>query len=143
MSSCFGKCPQYNATIMPDGRVSLKAIANVSILGTRILKFKPEVINKIMTDLDNVNFFELDSVYDNQYVMDIPQTSLTVTSNFGEKSVMSRYDAPQDLIIFYKYIHTELMVLLDAEALRIKNRPKPHMSDKDKNPIKKGTDTKR
>lgn len=94
---CFGSCPVYDLTIKESGL----AVYNGKHFPETGEIFKPlpmREVDSLRKVFAGNNFFELDSVYDNPNVTDLPSMKIHLSlGNGAEKTVLSRYEQPQNL----------------------------------------------
>lgn len=91
-SVCFGVCPAYSAQIFKDGTLIYEGTKNVENIG----KFKGKVdlnaLNGAIEEVSNIGFFNLDAVYDNKNVTDLPTTVTYINYKGKTKKVVCRFD---------------------------------------------------
>lgn len=96
-SACFGTCPSFTFEVFSDGHATYHGRNFVDMIGTYKGKVNLEKTGDIYVLAQDLGYFQLDSVYDNKMVTDLPGTTTVI---FG-KSVMNRYQGP-DLDQLYK-----------------------------------------
>ena len=137
-SACFGKCPTYVATITPEGVIDLNARANMPLQGAHTLKAREGFIEEIMERANKMKFYELKDKYDNEYVTDIPGTTLKIETTDRSKSVYARYEIPEDVLALNKFIHDEIMLLAekqkDLKDAKLNEKPAPNPNRVGKKP---------
>lgn len=112
-SSCYGRCPAYVATIMPDGKIDFNSRANTPVVGSYTFQADVSFVEEVMSRANDINFFELEDKYDNEYVTDLPATVLTIEMTDKKKGVIARHEVPAQVTEFYTYIHEEIMKLAE------------------------------
>ena len=102
---CFGPCPAFTFTVAPSGRAALEVIRPLREAPLDALEpghYAAELNDltswneRVRLAMDAVNYAQLDSLYDNPRVTDLPAT-ITIC---GGKSVTNRYNGP-DLATLY------------------------------------------
>ena len=58
--------------------------------------------DSIIQRIHDVNYFSLDSIYDNEYVMDLPSVISSVNLERKSHKVLDRYESPRELNKLYK-----------------------------------------
>lgn len=96
-SACFGTCPSFTFEVFSDGQATYHGRNFVDMIGSYKGKVDLEKTGDIYVLAQDIGYFQLDSVYDNKMVTDLPGTTTII---FG-KSVMNRYQGP-DLDQLYK-----------------------------------------
>ena len=122
-SSCYGKCPTYSFTLTPEGLMAYNGVANVPLIGEHKIKANANFASSILERALAINYFELKEKYDNQYVTDIPSTTLSIETDKRSGKTYARHEIPTDLLELNDYIHEEVMNLTQAIA-RIKKEPR-------------------
>lgn len=112
-SACYGKCPTYTVTLTPDGKMDYNGIANMPLLGSHIIKANSSFAKDILDRANSVNFFEFNDKYDNQYVTDIPSTTLNIETNQRKKTTYARHEIPSELMGLNTYVHEEIMKIVE------------------------------
>ncbi len=94
---CFGTCPVYDLTIKESGLAVYNG-KNFPKTNGEVFKNLPDAeMDSLREVLAASNFFELDSVYDEPTVTDLPSTTMTLTINeSSSKTVMGRYETPEE-----------------------------------------------
>ena len=108
---CFGKCPIYIMTIYNDGRVEYFGKKFVDKEGIHFAKANPKTLQSLLNEAKRVGFFELDNVYDKEAITDLPSTITTIKGEEGFKTVVNRFDGPQNLRKFETFIETTFNAL--------------------------------
>ena len=73
-------CPVFKSSISQEGLVSYEGINFVDKMGKYEAMLTAAQIDSIIQRIHDVNYFALDSIYDNEYVMDLPSIISSVTS---------------------------------------------------------------
>lgn len=105
---CFGTCPIYKATIYADGSVDYYGEKYVKNIGYKHFKLSQFDINEIIDKINQINFMNLNDVYDAS-VTDVPTTYITLyKNNMIVKKVKARFGYPDDLDKLIDLIHSKL-----------------------------------
>jgi len=97
-TACFGRCPIYTMTVFDDGRVEYYGRKFVEKEGRHFAKATPKMLSDLLAKAKEINFFELDNIYDKQGITDLPSVIITIKNEEGFKTVVNRYNGPQELI---------------------------------------------
>jgi|GEM_PF-876681 len=100
---CFGKCPIYTLTIFENGKVEYFGQKFTPREGRFEGKVSPELIANLMNEAQNVGFYVMNNIYDKQAVTDVPSTITSLRTSSGLKTVVNRFDGPEELRRFEKY----------------------------------------
>lgn len=120
---CFGPCPAFTFTIDPSGAAALEVVrplreAPLDALAPGHYAGQLQDVNawnvRVRTALESVHYAQLDSLYDNPRVTDLPST-ITVCDG---KSVTNRYNGP-DLTTLYAALD-EAMAALNWHPIETK-----------------------
>jgi hypothetical protein len=93
---CFGTCPVFRFTALADGSCTYEGINFVDRIGTHTGRVEPGKVKAISALASSMNYFSLDTLYDDQYLMDLP----AVITIIDGKTVINRYQGP-DLNALY------------------------------------------
>lgn len=107
-SSCFGECPTYTATIMPDGSIDYNGRKFMPLIGSHLIQANKKFAQSILGKANEIGFFNLQDKYDNDKLMDVPSTTLTIETTTNNKTVYARYQTPKELDELNTYIHDEI-----------------------------------
>jgi hypothetical protein len=89
-SACFGTCPSFTFEAYNDGTCTYHGRNFVDLIGTYKGKWDLEKTGAIYQLAMDMGYFELDSIYDNKMVTDLPAT----TTEIFQKRVKNRYKGP-------------------------------------------------
>jgi hypothetical protein len=99
-SACFGFCPTYNYTIYQTGMIKYEGIQHVDVIGTQYGLITDTWWKEVLTQIQQIHFFELANVYpldEKMYIPDLPNT-LIVVKEFGKrKAIIDNHNAPKEL----------------------------------------------
>lgn len=106
---CFGICPDYEATIYPDGRVTLIGRQHVNRIGTHEMRLPQATVDKILAEARQAGFAQLRAHYAPENVTDLPSTILSIRQADGTlKTVQVEAEPPAGLKPLLDYVGTEL-----------------------------------
>jgi hypothetical protein len=110
-SYCFGKCPVYDMKIYANGHVTLHAIDHLELPnGHYTATISQQSIERIYTLALQIEYFNMEDVYTNPYIQDVPTTITSVLHK--EKGVLKRientWEAPHELKQFEQALHNLL-----------------------------------
>ncbi|MEQ8624658.1 MAG: DUF6438 domain-containing protein [Vicingaceae bacterium] len=100
---CFGRCGIYTLTVYKSGYVRYKGEKWVEKEGIYEARVTPEILDKLIDFAKEINYFELENEYDNKQVTDLPATITSVRNDEGIKTIVNRYNGPNELSEFEKY----------------------------------------
>lgn len=104
---CFGRCPIYTMIIFNDGRVEYYGKKFVEKEGRYFSKATNNQLEELTAKAQELGFFELDNIYDNKSVTDLPSTIITIKGEEGFKTVVGRYDTPKNFTTLVTFIESE------------------------------------
>lgn len=87
---CFGTCPVFVFTMNYDGTCYYEGRNFVDRIGSYKAQAPDALTGRIRDTAQRVNYFELDSLYDEPMVMDLP----SVITRIDEKEVVMRINGP-------------------------------------------------
>lgn len=101
---CFGMCPVFKSEIKSDGSATYEGINFVDNMGLHRGSLTKENCDKIIEKLKEINYFQLDSAYDNPAVMDIPSVTTSAALNGETHTVFDRWQAPKEIKSLYQLL---------------------------------------
>ena len=108
-TACFGRCPQYKVEIMSNGKATLHGKNFIDFIGNYTYKFDVDQLNIIIKKAKDMGYMGLKSEYDLKNVTDLPSTISGVLIDGKFKSVNCRYECPEKLEEFHKFLHEYLL----------------------------------
>ena len=102
-TACFGSCPIYTLTVFEDGHAEYFGKKFAPREGRWTTNVLPELMDQLMNFANEIGYFELDNVYDKEAVTDVPSTITSLRTSEGLKTVVNRFEAPEELQRFEKY----------------------------------------
>lgn len=97
---CFGTCPVFEIKIYNSGYVVYEGIHNVDRMGFYTTRLEKEEMLKFIDKANEINYFDMQDVYDNAHITDLPETTTSIVINGKRKQVKRRYDFPKELVTF-------------------------------------------
>ncbi|MGB0177466.1 MAG: DUF6438 domain-containing protein [Owenweeksia sp.] len=95
-SPCFGSCPVYDMSIKESGLAVFNGKKFPDTKGDIFKSLPDEEMDSLRSVLAGSGLFEMDSVYDDPNITDLPGTTLTLTlGNGSSKTVRGRYNTPE------------------------------------------------
>lgn len=102
-TACFGRCPIYVMTVYNDGRVEYIGKKFVEKLGMHKANADKNKLEDLMKKAKEYGFFGLENVYDKEGITDLPSVITTLRDGDGFKTVVDRFDSPENLRKFEQY----------------------------------------
>ncbi|MDA9312241.1 DUF6438 domain-containing protein [Vicingaceae bacterium] len=102
-TACFGRCPIYTLTVYEDGRAEYFGKNFAPREGMWIADVTPELMEQLLIFANEIEYFELENIYDKEAVTDVPSTISSLRTVQGLKTVVNRFDAPEELRRFEQY----------------------------------------
>lgn len=102
-TACFGRCPIYTLTVFNDGRVEYFGKKFTPREGRFSSKVLVETIDQLKKYAIEIDYFNLASVYDKQTVTDVPSIITSLRGEAGLKTVVNRFDGPDELRRFENF----------------------------------------
>lgn len=111
-TQCFGECPAYRITINSEGQCLYEGFKWVDRTGKHTAEISDEQMKEIRNMAGEIGFFELKDKYDG-HVSDLPSTIYILSRTGGgeHKRVIDRYQGPQELREFGKFLDRMLLNL--------------------------------
>lgn len=115
---CLGRCPHYNATIFPDGRVQYEGFQHAPLEGKREFTISVSTVNTILAQARAMNFASLPKIYSDG-ASDMPSTSLSIRQAEGPATgVTVESNAPAELTSLLRYVEKQITDALGTTADR-------------------------
>ena len=99
---CFGTCPVYIMKVYNSGYVRLEGKANIDKIGIYSTKLTHDQMMSFVNFARRMNYMELNDVYDNIHISDLPETNTSIVLDGNRKSIKRRYGFPQSIVTFEK-----------------------------------------
>ena len=100
---CYGTCPQYQVTIFSNGLIKYEGKRFVDKIGCFHSKLSRKKIENIVSLVNKINYFKLDSVYSSN-VTDLPSVVTEVLVNRKNHRVVDKNLSETKLNILYDEI---------------------------------------
>ena len=101
---CFGQCPVFDFHVEENGRAYFNGKRFVEFEGKYTTKLTDDQLNLIFKKAKKIDFFELESVYDEENVMDLPATYVFLRKGDQSKKIKARYNVPEDLKSYNRWL---------------------------------------
>jgi hypothetical protein len=110
--ACFGMCPIFELTVMKDGRAVYLGKNHVDRIGRFQAMVSFTDIEQVVQKANEIGYFDLNSVYDNDNVQDLPDIKTGIAQHGKLHSVRNRYKGPAALRMLY----TQLDSLIEKQT---------------------------
>ena len=110
-SMCYGECPAFKVIVYSDGNASYEGIKFTDRIGAYETKMSSDKMKEVLEEAGRIGYFGMKDKYDNPAVTDVPSCTIMVVGPMGRKNVLDRFDAPDVLKAFEKYLDTVLLGL--------------------------------
>ncbi|MBK9638960.1 MAG: hypothetical protein IPO63_14585 [Bacteroidetes bacterium] len=117
--ACFGRCPQYYATIYKTGFAEYYGEMNVKKVGQWYARLSPEQLASLFDAIRENKMEAMDTSYSNPFLADFPTYSLWIADKNPRKKILLNHESPPVQIIEFTQV---LEGLLDQ--LRWEHHPK-------------------
>lgn len=109
-TECYGYCPIYKIKVLGNGEAYMYPKSNMQYSTQQKAKIHAKTLKMLFSKANNINFWLLDSVYDNPLISDIPATFIGLSKNGSLKTIKARAKVPAAL---GNYIHEVEKTLLN------------------------------
>ena len=99
--ACFGMCPIFNLTIYGNGRAVYEGRNFVDRIGFYEARVSESARAEIVGVAEGIVYFEMNEVYDDPRVTDLPATKTVINRNGKPGRVTNRYKGPKSLSVLY------------------------------------------
>lgn len=99
---CFGTCPVYTINIYKSGFVSYKGTQNVDLKGDYFTVISYAKMLEFVETAKRIEYLNLNDVYDNEGITDLPSTTTSIVLNGKRKTVLRRFDFPKSILVYEK-----------------------------------------
>ena len=96
-SKCYGKCPVYSAIIDDKKYIKFYPKENTKIKTPSFATVTKSEFKELMRLIKSINIQNLNSVYDNELLMDVPATYITFYNGQNKKKIKLRANIPKNL----------------------------------------------
>ena len=94
-SPCFGRCPAYTLIIDNEGNTSYEGLKYPRTNGKVERVMSKSDLDSIRLVLDENQFWDLDSIYDNPQISDLPSLGIQWQSDSKKHKVTGRFNTPE------------------------------------------------
>lgn len=97
---CFGTCPVYELVVSSNGQAVYTGKNFTKLEGKHEKKIPMHEVDSLRALLIKAKYLQLDTVYNDPYIADIPSTHFHLVSEQGkiDKKVWARFDEPEALL---------------------------------------------
>jgi len=106
---CFGRCPVFKIKVYKSGFATYEGLNFSEKMGLYSYRFSEADLEKIYNMADSIDYFDLQSEYNDPRVSDLPSTISEIKLNDREHRIVARMNVPQKL----KDFHENLGVMLN------------------------------
>ncbi|MGB6036948.1 MAG: DUF6438 domain-containing protein [Cryomorphaceae bacterium] len=106
---CFGRCPVFKIKVYKSGFATYEGLNFAEKMGLYSYRFSEADLDKIYEMAKMIDYFELDSEYNDPRVTDLPSTISKINLNDQSHRINARMGTPQKL----KDFHENLGVMLN------------------------------
>ncbi|MFN8698786.1 MAG: DUF6438 domain-containing protein [Flavobacteriales bacterium] len=99
---CFGMCPVFDCMIFKSGYAIYRGRNFVNYIGFYYTQMDKTALQHIPEIAERIGYFNLEDVYDNPNVTDLPSVTTVMVGPKGRKTVMKRYGGPKQLEELYQ-----------------------------------------
>jgi len=106
---CFGRCPVFKIKVYKSGFATYEGLNFAEKMGLYSYRFSDADLEKIYSMANEIDYFELESEYNDPRISDLPATISEISLNDKTHRVNARKGIPQSL----KDFHENLGVMLN------------------------------
>ena len=117
--ACFGRCPQYYATVYKSGFAEYYGEMNVKKVGPWYARLSSEQLAFLIDAIRQNKIEAMDTSYSNPYLADFPAYSLWVADKKPRKKILLNHESPPVPITEFTQVFEELL-----DQLRWEHHPK-------------------
>jgi hypothetical protein len=107
--ACFGRCPQYTATIYKSGWAEYYGEMNVKKVGAWHAKLSEEQQAYLIQAIRQNKMEAMDTSYSNPYLADFPAYALWISVNKPRKKILVNHESPPTEIKEFTQVLEELL----------------------------------
>lgn len=97
---CFGRCPVYKVKVYASGFATYEGLNFTELLGFYSTRFSQDDIDNIFKAAKEIDYFGLESEYNDPFVSDLPSTISTLQNDSLSHRIVARMNIPEELKIF-------------------------------------------
>lgn len=117
--ACFGRCPQYYATVYKSGFAEYYGEMNVKKVGQWYARLSSEQLAYLVGAIRDNKIEAMDTLYSNPYLADFPVYSLWIADKKPRKKILLNHESPPVSIVEFTQVFEELL-----DQLRWDHHPK-------------------
>jgi hypothetical protein len=115
--ACFGRCPQYYATVYKSGFAEYYGEMNVKKVGPWYARLSSEQLTFLVDAIRQNKIEAMDTAYSNPYLADFPVYTLWVADKKPRKKILLNHESPPVPITEFTQVFEELLDQLRWEHL--------------------------
>lgn len=100
--ACYGTCPTFEIKIYNSGYAELKGTRALDLIGDYTTTISKDKMHALLKRATEIGYFEMDDVYDNEMITDLPETKTSIVKDGARKSIRRRYNYPKEILSFEK-----------------------------------------
>lgn len=101
---CFGMCAIFSMTVYANGDTEYSGKNFTNLIGDYRTKLDKTTLQNILKKAEDIDYFRMADVYDNQGVTDLPSIYTAIKKDNKLKWVKNRYNGPRELKALYEYL---------------------------------------
>lgn len=98
--ACYGKCPTYEIKIYNSGFAELKGTRAIDLIGEYTTTISKDKMLALLDKAKSIGYQNMDEVYDDPMITDLPETKTSIVINGKRKSVRRRVNFPMEILKF-------------------------------------------
>jgi|SRR5690554_2816071 len=106
---CFGRCPVYKIKVYESGFALYEGINFAEKMGMYSTVLTKSQIENIYQSAIGIDYFNLDSEYNNPLITDLPSTISRINYDGQDHRIMARNNIPEKLKIFHDNLSVTLL----------------------------------
>ena len=103
-SKCFGECPVFDAVLKNNCWIEFYPKEHTKIKKPSYSKINANEFKNLLKFINSISVDSLKTVYDNEFLMDIPSTYVTFYNGKHEKKIKVRANAPEKIRVLLSKI---------------------------------------
>ncbi len=106
---CFGRCPVFKVKVYESGFATYEGINFAEKLGLYSGRFTKEEIDAIYQSAVEIHYFDLESVYNDPLISDLPSTKSKINWAGKSHKIDARFNIPAEVKAFHKNLEVTLL----------------------------------
>jgi len=98
--ACYGSCPIFEIKIYNSGFAELKGTRFVDLIGDYTTTISKEKMLALVEKAKSIGYQNMDDVYDNEMITDIPETNTSIVIDGKRKAIRRRVGFPNEILSF-------------------------------------------